>query len=236
LSEKWRKKEKRSKSKTKINTIIYFIDMSTIKIKTSWDEVTLGEYMAISKTEFKEELENRNIKKAVELITALSDKEEEEILDFDQAMFGELLKKISFITTDPKDESDGLIKIGGTDYMFHKDFSVLTTGEALSIEQLLMDAVETKESFLPDLLAILVRPAVKAKNKETGKFEYKLEKLIPENLPARKELFLKELTVPKFLLKLTAFMNGAKESGLISRLSSVRIDEIKRRLERELNH
>lgn len=196
--------------------------MSTVKIKTSWDEVTLEEYMKISEIELDEELKINPISKSLKFISILSDKNENEIFEMDQVMFSELLEKISFIMISEPVKRDGIFKINGVDYMFHPDFDKLTTGEIISIQTICNDAVKEDRSFLPEILSMLIRPCSKRFDEERKEDIFEIEKFKLENLEHRRKLFLKELKVPYFVKHLDAFMDGANRSKIISNLSSVR--------------
>ncbi len=199
----------------------------TMKIKTSWDEVTLGEYLRISKVETTKTLRKLNLKKTLKLTAILSNRTETQVEAMSNEMFATFIQKISFLHSDPPVRKDAPFKIKGKNYIFTPDNNALSAGEMISIEEYIKDAVELKKNFLPDLLAVLIRPCVSKKNKESGKMEHIIEPFATKNLEYRKNLFLRELKVPDFIHRIAAFTSGAKRSRLITSLSSVRITDLK---------
>ena len=207
----------------------------TLLIKTSWDEINLADFIKISELEYNKKFERLNLTRSIKMIAALSNKSEKEIFKFSQEMYAPLLEKIAFVFNDtPKDLSRKPFDVGGKKYMFVEDFGVLTAGEMISVEQLLMDAADNEKAFLPELLAILVRPAIEYKG-ETGKKKYKPEDFETDNLADRKALFMRELMVPYFVNRITAFMNGTETLGEITSPFSVRITQIRKKLLKSLD-
>jgi hypothetical protein len=207
---------------------------NTIKIKTSWDEVTLSEFLAIAEIKNDEELKEANILRATKMIAALSNKSEKEVLSYSRDMFATLLPKITFIfNQDAKDLSGKPFLVGGVKYMFIKDFNNLSTGEMVSVETLLSQASKDQKSYLPGLLAILIRPAIEYKT-ETGKKRFKVKEFDAEDLAEREELFLRELKVPYFADRISAFMLGTKTLNEITNPFSVSTNQIKKEIEKSL--
>jgi len=207
----------------------------TLLIKTSWNEVTLSEYMKVSELEYDEKLKKFNLTRSIKMIAALSNKSEKELLTYDNKMFGTLFEKIGFIfNEDIKDLSKKPFDVNGKKYMFVENFNNLTTGEMISVEQLLLDAGDSGESFLPDLLAILIRPAIEYKT-ESGKKAFKAEDFDTKKLKDRRALFLSKLFVPYFVNRITAFTFGTGTQGDNLNPSSVRINQLRKKLLQSLN-
>lgn len=208
-------------------------EAKTMTIKTSWDEVTLGEYLKISAVEVDNKLAELGTKKTIKFVAILSNKSEAEINDMSYEMFVTLCDKVSFLhLEEPKRSTGKPFKIKGKDYIFVRDFSKLTTGEMVSIEQAIKDSSKSKKAFLSEILAILIRPCTSVKDEETGKTENVIEKFTTKNLKYRERLFIKELKVPDFLSRIEAFMTGANRSKMITSLSSVRATKLKELTER----
>lgn len=202
----------------------------TILIKTSWDEVNLDEFIQISNIDHDKELRNSNLLRSIKQIAVLSNKTEKELLTYSNEMFAPLLQKIGFIFNEtPKDLSKKPFDVNGVKYMFVEEFNNLSTGEMVSVEQLLLDSAENSKPFLADLLPILIRPAIKYKN-EFGKMAYKIEEFDADKLKDRKALFLRKLYVPYFVNRITAFIVGTDQPEEISSLYSVRINQLKKEL------
>ncbi len=145
----------------------------------------------------------------------------------DNKMFITLMKKVAFLTnSSPRVKKNLPFKIGDTSYIFHPNFNSLTAGEMISVETVITDALKEKRAFLPELLAILIRPCISDKDKEQGRRVHKIEPFDVDNLEFRQGLFMKELKVPDFITRVEAFMTGAKRSQIITSLSSVRKNQL----------
>lgn len=207
--------------------------MEKITIKNKWSEIDLNTYVKISEIQTNENLEHLNLQKAVELIAVLSDRPLKEILQYDKEMLGVCLEKIAFIFDDNvEDRSKEIIIIDGQKYIFEPNLDGLTTGEMISIEQLILNAGNTGQNYLAELLAILIRPAIPIEGKEN---DYKIEPFEAETVQSRKELFNTKLFVPFFLQNLTTFFFGSKQLGSISRLFSEMANDTKANLKRLVN-
>lgn len=197
-------------------------------IKTSWAEVNLGEYLKLGRVLKDESLEKSSIKKSLKIVAILSNKSERQINKMSFEMSATLIEKISFVFNQlPKPRPNKPFKIKGKNYMFHPNYDSLTAGEMVSIETIITDSADNKKNFLPEILAVLIRPCYSKRNKEQGKLEHIIEVFETENLEFREALFMKELLVPCFLSRIESFMTGAKLSQIIMSLSSVRRDQLK---------
>lgn len=207
--------------------------MEKLTIKNNWNEINLDTYVKIAEIQTNEKLENLNLQKAVELIAVLSDRPLKEILQFDKEMLGVCMEKIAFIFDESiEDRSKEVILIDGQKYIFEPNLDGLSTGEMISIEQLILNAGNTGQNYLAELLAILIRPAIPIEGKEK---DYKIEPFEAETVQIRKELFNNSLFVPFFLQNLTDFFFGSKQLGSISRLFSEMTKETKDNLKRLVN-
>jgi len=210
----------------------------TMIIKTSWDEVNLDEYLKICKVEVNQKLKNLGVKKSLKMAAIISNKTEKDIGQMNHDMFAILLEKVSFIfNTDPNPATRKPFKIKNKDYIFHPNFDKLTAGEMVSIETIIKDALKEERTFLPEILAVLIRPAITVKNEEAGTEIHGIEPFYVEGivkvrgravniLEYRKGLFMKHLLVPHFLSRITAFMDGANRSKIIMNLSAVRKNQL----------
>ena len=207
--------------------------MEKIKIKTEWNEINLQTYMRISEINGKEELKDRNLQKAVEIIAALSNKELDEVLEMDKEMLNICLSKIHFINDiKVEDRSNEKFEIDGVKYMFEPNFDSLTTGIMISIEQLIMSAGKEDAPFLDELLAILIRRAIPDPAKENA---FVIEEFDANTVQQRKNIFNEKLFVPFFLQRLTDFFFGSKQLGGISKLYSAAVEKQKEKIKKLVN-
>ena len=204
--------------------------MATIKLIDSWNEVNLETYLKVAEIRNNEKTEHYNLQRAVSLIAALSDKTEAEILKFEHSMLATCLDKIAFVNKDEiEDLSRDPFEINGVKYMFTPDFDKLTTGEMISVEQLIMTASETGANYLPELLAILIRPAEKDGD------GWRIQEFNAITLEMRKKTFNKYLKVPFFLPRLMDSFNGLDLSERILAQFSEQAKEAKANIKRLVN-
>jgi hypothetical protein len=188
------------------------MEKETIKIKNSWDEVTLGEFLRISDIDQDPELAKTVVKKSIKLIDVISDMEYGELLDLEMAVMEPLIEIASFLHTEPQASKEKTFKIDGVEYMMHPNLNKLNNGESISLESMLMQAEERKSDIVPDILAILIRPAIRRVDPEfPDKTILEIEKFDENKIAMRRELFLEKLTVPFFITALTSFSNGEME-------------------------
>lgn len=207
--------------------------METLKIKTDWNEINLQTYILISKINENKDLKNRNLQKAVEIIAALSNKTLTEVLEMDKEMLNLCLEKIHFINDlKVEDRSKELIEIDNVKYMFEPNFDSLSAGIMISIEQLIMSAVNEDAIFLDDLIAILCRRAIPDPANEN---EFIIEKFDANTIQLRKKLFNEKLFVPFFLQRLTDFFFGSKQLDGISKLYSAAVNRQKEKIKELVN-
>ena len=130
---------------------------------TSWDEVTVEQFINIYKINF----ENTNeLMGVVKLLSAISGIEEETLMMIDIDDFKKLSTELSFFNKEMDDDVVEFIEINGEQYFLYKEFNKLTTGEIITIELLLEKAEQDLNSIIPDLLCLFLR-----KKKDDGTFE-----------------------------------------------------------------
>lgn len=173
----------------------------------SWSEINLRIYTELAKLE-----ENKTEYLLGELyllkvIEVLCGAESGDLDDLTMEMVSELSQIVGFVVEQPKWENTKHIQIEGKDYSFPKDLNKLTIGEYVSIKTL-QENYTTQAEFIPWLLAIILRPAEKVVDPETGEEFWKQEKFKAENLEWRKELLMSQ-PVFNLLGPINFFLSGS---------------------------
>jgi len=182
--------------------------MKNVEIKNNWNEITLSDYCRLAAIEGEEH--RSSIEKRCKVIEVLSSMTFKEIVNLDQDSFGKLVDKISFIDGQAEAYKEEFFEIDGVKYMKLHNLDKLTVGESISIEQLMVDyatltngGVPKLYEILPDILAVIIRQAVKVGD------VYEIEPFDADTVPARKEMFLNNLTVPFFSASAKDISTGA---------------------------
>lgn len=181
-----------------------------IKIKNKWSEVTLKEFIKIAEIEKKYTTELKDgsmgvrytLQRDAEIIALLSGESIDDIMDLPHDEVIKCMKAISFLQSDPKKRRNKKFSIDGKMYGWVENFNTLTMGEKVSVEQAMVNAMDEERSYIPDILAILVR---EYKDKEIEKFD-------SDKLEDRKKLFMDSLTADKFINELNFILATANKS------------------------
>ena len=151
-------------------------ETKTYDFPTSWDEITVEQFMRIYKVS---DNKYEGILGSVKMLSAISNIEEEVLMMMDINDFKSLSSKLDFISSEiPKQEVEH-IEVGGEKYYLYSEFSKFTTGEIITIELLLEQGSGNIFPIISDLLCVFLR-----KKKEDGTFEK-----FNTNFMTRKELF-----------------------------------------------
>lgn len=190
--------------------------MDTLRIKSDWSEVNIGEWVEIGKIEENPELTGLNISKRVKVAAILSNKSEKEIGKMSGETWAKIMQATDFVTSAPKESKQDIIEIevNGkvTEYMWHPELSKLTAGEQASIEQLLVDQRNNGTIATPGILAVLIRPVKRVRNEEFNRDEVTIEDFDVDNFNERVELFKKHLTVDKVWHQWAFFFDLGRKS------------------------
>jgi hypothetical protein len=151
--------------------------VKTFELPTSWDEVTVGQFMKIYELQLDKENE---LMGTLKLISALSGIESDILLMMDVDDFKQIATEILFITTPLEKNDSDYVEINGDKFYLYRDFNKLTTGEVITIEMIIDGAKNNINSVMPDLLCLFLR-----KKKEDGTFEK-----FTTDLMNRKEMFM----------------------------------------------
>lgn len=180
-----------------------------IEIKTSWEQITLEEFLPLAVIEADQELLNTPLRRSLERIKVLTGKDEEELLDLPGSTFGNLITASKFLDEEPLTlfKENATFKIGEVEYGYRKPGDLIAS-EYISLEISIAAAIKNKSSFLPAILAILIRPIVRTQESEFGE-KVELEKFKADKFQARIEHFKKNLCVPFFIHALNHITVGA---------------------------
>lgn len=213
-----------------INLVLLFLYLSLklkvmarkITIRKGWREVTLREWMKIGEVERDPELAGRFLAKRIKIAAILSDMTEEELMVLPQPELMPVLKAVEFVEKHPPKRKKKVFTLekGGTEYMFHPQPKELNGGEMISVEQLMIDEKNTGENKFADVIAIMVRPAIKVRNEEFNRDEYEIEPFDTKNLEERRDYFLDNLTADKVFHEVAFFFGIAQKYSKLSLLST----------------
>lgn len=129
--------------------------MGKIKLPTSWGDVTLKKYIEI--TEF-QAVDMDELDKSVKILSILSDKTEDEILDISLPDIKECIKRIQFIYTTPEEgKIKQKIKINGHRYFINLNVRSITGAEYIDFTSLLKEKDKITQN-LTQILPIFLKP------------------------------------------------------------------------------
>ena len=128
-----------------------------ILIPTEWADVTLGEFIALSKLDidsYKSEVEYY-----IHMLRIFGNEDIESIFEYIKATdLNNIVGQMSFMNTPPKQLDNKVVKVGKIDYHLPANLNELTVGEYVSIEQMIesggLDSVEA----IPTILSVILRP------------------------------------------------------------------------------
>ena len=126
------------------------------KLINSWADVNLSTWIKLvdfatgTKTE-----------EATETIAALSNIPKQLVKELALSDVAVIMSKIAELQAKQDTTLKRIIEINGVEYGFHPDLDSITLGEYADIEQFIKNGIETN---LPELMAILYRPAKLKKN------------------------------------------------------------------------
>lgn len=183
-----------------------------VKMPENWDEVNLSQFVEFIKWSSKKpetfEMEIDALLYNMRLISVFSvnpitQRELESLSLLEMKNIVDELQ--SLVLTTPNYEKKDHFIFNNVLYSFI-DFNNMSVGEYVSYRQVLEAKTETID-VLPELLAIICRPAKKELNVETGKDHFIIDEFNSDDIKYRSELFRQ---IPAFLVMATAdfFFNG----------------------------
>ncbi|MCD7937494.1 MAG: hypothetical protein LUG98_11585 [Tannerellaceae bacterium] len=136
--------------------------MDTIHIKNSWNEVTIGEFMAIQQLR-QEDFEN-DFEYYIRLLGILSDKDTDYFYHIPMMNIPGLVRELSFLSTEPAGELNTSYRINGKKYKVCLDIRNFSAIQYIDLVTLLKDNKDNKNLHL--ILAILMQESGKKYNTE----------------------------------------------------------------------
>lgn len=131
-------------------------------IPTSWNDITLGQYIElrpILQTEMDE------VKKVINILCVLTGKKREDVRELTIPDFHKLVKKMSFLNEPlPKEMEKRRFLIGGKWYEFKIDAKNMLFGEYISVMEILQKAGDNEDVLfnnLHQILTVICRPIYK---------------------------------------------------------------------------
>lgn len=153
----------------------------------NYDEMTLNTFIRLTKVQESNTEYIFQEYYMIKLLEAMVCAEPGDLDELTIEEMADLSDKLKYLSEEPKAKKVDKITIGEITYAFPENFNKLTTGELISIRTL-NDGKGTAESIL-NLLAIVLRPATKHIDAETGKEKWIRTKFDAQNIEYRKSLF-----------------------------------------------
>ena len=128
-----------------------------ILIPTSWQDVTLGEYIELSK------LNISSYKSPVEyyihMLRLFGNDDIESIFEYIKAVdLNSIVGQMDFMKEQPKQLDNKSIDVNGVKFYLAKNLNEITVGEYVSIEQMIETDKLDSVSAIPVILSVILRP------------------------------------------------------------------------------
>ena len=128
-----------------------------ILIPTSWQDVTLGEYIELSK------LDISSYKSPVEyyihMLRLFGNDDIESIFEYIKAVdLNSIVGQMDFMKEQPKQLDNKSIDVNGVKFYLAKNLNEITVGEYVSIEQMIETDKLDSVSAIPVILSVILRP------------------------------------------------------------------------------
>lgn len=182
--------------------IKFLLNEKEYSLPENYDEVKLSTYIKVAQLEAKRGMYDFEELYLINLLETMCDAEPSELNDLSLEDLKVMTEKLTFLKDD-KFEATKHIVIDGKDYAFIHSMSKMSLGEYVSIKTL-CNGKDTYEA-LPYILAIILRPATKKVNEETGQEQWVLNKFDAENIEYRVSLF-QNLPISKVLGSVNFFL------------------------------
>lgn len=178
----------------------------TFNLPTSWDDITLGMYIELSRLNEMNSLYQFNELLLIKMLEVMCCAEEGELDDLTLERMTAFGVAIEFLNQIPEFKIIQHLQIEDKDYAFPENLYKIKAGEYISIKTL-QENQKDPYNFYLDLLSILLRPATEIVDAESGQAKWIQEKLNVDNLEYRKKLF-KNLKVVDVMGSLNFFLSG----------------------------
>ncbi len=133
-----------------------------IKIPTSWDDITLGQYIELRPIL---QTEQEDVTRMINILCVLTGKKREEIKEVTIPDFHKLVKKMSFLNEPlSKELKKKRFIIGGKWYEFKIEAKKMLFGEYISVMEILQQAGDNEDVLFNNLhkiLTVICRPVYK---------------------------------------------------------------------------
>ena len=128
-----------------------------ILIPTSWQDVTLGEFIALSKLDI--DSYKTPIEYYIHMLRVFGNENIEDIFEYIKAVdINNIVGQMSFLNTPPKQLDNKSIKIGNETFHLIKSLNDITVGEYVSIESLIEQGKLDSVEAIPIILSVILRP------------------------------------------------------------------------------
>lgn len=178
------------------------MDKIKIQVPTSWNDVTLGQYIKISKMG-KPEKEYTELKYLIDLILILCPNLTRDVLEnITEEKLLEITGDWQWMTTLPTDNIVKEFNIGSEKYIYDKEVEKLTLGEMVSYETLVDSDEMTQSDTLSLVLAIILRKEI----------DGVVEDFNPDEIYNRIKLFEDNISIEQAYGLVFFFLIGGKTS------------------------
>ena len=153
-------------------------------MKSSWQEVTIGDYQEIVNIVAETEVD-----KAVQLVSILSDRDSDEIRKAPLNDFYKWMEDIKFASTTPDADVNKTFEIDGVRYGLIPDLNFISTGEWLDAENWKEKSIDNLHNYA----ALLFRPVTRY----VDDTDYEIEEHKTIGFVRRSELFRDRVSINK---------------------------------------
>jgi len=166
-----------------------------ILIPTAWEDVTLNEFIELSKLDI--DSFDSHIDYYISMLGIFGNDDLNNILEFVKLTdVADIINQMAFMNTPPKNLDNKEVTIKGEVFKLIENMNELTVGEYISIETLIEQGKLDSISSIPAILSVILKPIGE-------KFDSNL-------VNARMELFKKELSIEDVLGMSVFFSIGVR--------------------------
>ena len=166
-----------------------------ILIPTSWNDVTLREFIELSSLDF--ESYKTPVEYYIHVLRVFGNDNIENIFDYIKAVdLNSIIGQMSFMNEEPSKLDNKSVEIDGEMYFLSDNLNELTVGEYVSIESLIEQGGQSSVDSIPTVLSVLLRP--------------KNEVFDSANCVKRAELFKDALSIEQVLGMSVFFSSGVR--------------------------
>lgn len=166
-----------------------------IKIPSSWDEVSIGEFIELSKLDIKS-FEN-DVEYYIHMLRIFGNDNLQDIFEYVKVSDIEKINNsLTFLQQPPTKDGNMKVELNGKTFKMIENMNEITIGEYVSIETLIEKYEANNITAIPIILSVLLRPVGE-------EFDSNL-------CESRIELFKDELSIQEVVSMSDFFLNGAK--------------------------